>query len=86
MYLLSSIQLLISFVIQTINSFVTSIIFNVGVMEFKEPPNCECGNGPMVLRKAGDYSTRPGSYYYICPGSLKHRNRYFWYDDYNSKN
>lgn len=60
-------------------------IFNVVVIEFKAPPDCECGNGPMVLRKAGDYLTRPGSYYYICPASLKHRNRYFWYDD-NSKN
>lgn len=55
-------------------------------MELKTPPQCQCGNGFMLLRTAGNYSTRPGHQYYVCPMGQKHRRSFFWYDEYDSTN
>ncbi|KAG6488780.1 hypothetical protein ZIOFF_050031 [Zingiber officinale] len=48
-----------------------------GIMELKTPPMCECGNEVMILRETGDFSARPGKYYYQCPVGLKYRKCFF---------
>ncbi|KAL8488392.1 hypothetical protein ACS0TY_024606 [Phlomoides rotata] len=48
-----------------------------------DPPQCVCGGGQMVLRCAGDGSWHPGRYFYVCPTSVKHPDRFFWCDEYH---
>lgn len=44
---------------------------------------CLCGSAIMLLRQAVEFARRPGKYYFICPASLKHPNRFIWDDEYH---
>lgn len=44
------------------------------------PPFCSCGNGRMVLRRAGDIAKNAGRYYYKCPLENDHRGSFKWFD------
>lgn len=45
-------------------------------------PDCVCGEGKMVLLRAGKWAINAGRYYYKCPVDGKHPGWFWWYDEY----
>ena len=47
-------------------------------------PLCSCGNGKMVLRRAGPEAKNAGRYYYKCPVRGQHSGDFKWADEYHA--
>lgn len=53
--------------------------------EAGDAPECCCGEGEMVLLKAGKHAMNAGRYYLKCPADGKHPMSFKWYDAYRAE-